>query len=208
MENIESSRLIHINKNAEEVYEILRNEIQFYGRGMKIIGVTSCCKEKGKSIVSLNLAVSIAETGKKVIYIDTDICKQTSNETAAVDETVKGLSDYLISGASKDEIIYHTDIDHLDLIFSGSYQTKAPVISGIEKIEELIKEEEENYDYIIVETPPNDVAMDGAEIAKVCDGMVLVLKANAVSYKLGRETRNKLEMIRCKILGAVLLQGA
>jgi capsular exopolysaccharide synthesis family protein len=75
---------------------------------------------------------------------------------------------------------------------------------GGEKFTDLIKKLSEEYDYVIIDTPPLGSVIDSAVIAKVCNGMILVIEANNISYKFAQKVKQQLEMTGCPILGAVL----
>jgi Mrp family chromosome partitioning ATPase len=120
---------------------------------------------------------------------------------------LRGLVNYLTSEAAIEEITRQTDMENLFMILSGSMIPEASAIPKQKKVNTLIQELAEIYDYILVDSQSLD-QLNQTEIVKVCDGMVLVIKANSVSYQSARKAKMKLELLGCLILGAVLLQVA
>jgi capsular exopolysaccharide synthesis family protein len=207
METIDTKRFISPNVQVKEAYKTLRNNILYFGSDMKIIGLISCDKEEGKSIVPLNIAISMAEAGKKVILIDADRCNSDLCRKEVDSKLEIGLSDYLIANKPLKDVICHTDMENLQLILSDTILLNFYEIPRIEKFSELMKELSETYDYIFLITPSMDTAMDMTEVLRVCDGIVLVVKASTVSYQLVRRFKTKLELLGRPILGAVLIGG-
>ena len=95
---------------SNEAYKTLRTNISFSGDDIKVIALTSSVPNEGKSVVAFNLAQSLAEDGKKVLYIDADIRKSVTVVRYGVDIETKGLAHYLSGQAKLDEIIYETSI--------------------------------------------------------------------------------------------------
>lgn len=190
--------------SINEAYKSLRTNIQFCGSDIKTICITSCMPNEGKSNVSFNLAMSLAESGKKVILIDADLRRSTLVGRYKPDQAVIGLTHYL-SGQNKiDEILYETNIDNLDIIFTGAVPPNPAELLGNEIFSDLLKIFRKVYDYIIIDTPPIGSVIDSAIVAQKCDGVVLVIEANAISYKFAQRAIRQLEKTKSRILGAVL----
>lgn len=202
METIAINKLI--SSSRKEAIKTLRSNIQFCGSDIKVIGFTSSVPNEGKSNVSLNLAVSMAEAGKKVIFIDADLRKSVLLGRYKIKKSVKGLSHYLSGINSITDVIYDANENNLKMIFSGPVPPNPSEILGSEKFITLINMLKDCYDYIIIDTPPLGSVIDSAVIAKMCDGMIMVIEANAISYKLAQRVKSQLEVTGCRILGAVL----
>lgn len=197
----------NINKlsfRANEAYKTLRTNIQFCGNDIKTICITSCIPNEGKSNVSFNLARSLAEFGKKVIFIDADLRRSVLVGKYKPDQAVIGLSHYLSGQNSIDEILYETNIDNLDIIFTGPVPPNPAELLGSDIFGELLRIFRKVYDYIIIDTPPIGSVIDSAIVAQKCDGVILVIEANAISYKLAQRAIRQLNKTKSKILGAVL----
>lgn len=204
METLDINKVIKLDFLSSEAYKTLRSNIQFCGDEIKVIGFTSCIPNEGKSSVSLNLALSMVEAGEKVIFIDGDLRKSVLMGRYKIEKPLKGLTHYL-SGISKlEEIIYQDYLENLNMIFSGPVPPNPSELLGGKKFSELIEQFRNTYDYIIIDTPPLGSVIDSAVIAKLCDGMILIVESNAISYKFAQKVKGQLEKTGCKILGAVL----
>lgn len=204
METVNMNHLIKLDFQANEAFKTLRSNIQFCGDDIKVIGLTSSLPNEGKSSVSLNLAVSLAESGKYVALIDADLRKSVMIGRYRIDKPVKGLTHYLSGLNSQKDVIYSTNIDNLDVVFSGPVPPNPSELLGVDKFSDLIKDLRKIYDYIIIDTPPLGSVIDSAVVSKVCDGMIIIIQANAVSQKIVKKTKAQLERTGCRILGAVL----
>ena len=106
--------------------------------------------------------------------------------------------------ASIAEIIYHTNYENMDIIFSGSFAPNPSELLGQEAFGTLLGALRERYDYIIVDTPPIGSIIDAAIVAKQCDGAVLVFESELVSSKEAVRIKEQLQMTGCRLIGAVL----
>lgn len=189
---------------SNEAYKTLRTNIEFSGADNKVIVLTSCTPDEGKSTVALNLSISLAESGKKVLFIDADLRKSVLTGRYRVTEEVKGLSHFLSGQAEVEEVMYKTQEEGLIVMFAGVVPPNPSELLGQKRFEALISSARKVYDYIIIDAPPLGSVIDAAVIARVCDASVLVTAANAVSYKFARTVKGQMEKTGCPILGVVL----
>ena len=117
---------------------------------------------------------------------------------------VKGLSHFLSGQADVDEVMYRTQQPGLIMIFAGVVPPNPAELLGNSRFEALIASARKVYDYIIIDTPPLGSVIDSAIVAKNCDASVLVIAANAISYKFARAVKDQMEKSGCPILGVVL----
>ena len=204
METVSINKITKKNFQLEEAYKTLRSNIQFSGSDIKVIGFTSSQPDEGKSSVSLNLAVSLAELGKKVMFIDGDLRKSVLLGRYRINKPIKGLTHYLSGLNSLNQVIYSANMDNLHLIFSGQIPPNPSELLNGDIFSDLITDLRKEYDYIIIDTPPLGVVIDAAIIAQKCDGMILVIESNTISYKFAQKVKEQLDKTETKILGAVL----
>ncbi|MBQ3583371.1 MAG: polysaccharide biosynthesis tyrosine autokinase [Lachnospiraceae bacterium] len=204
MLNINIDKLKKLDNSTNEAYKRLRTNVQFCGSDVKVIALTSTVPNEGKSSVSFNLAASIAESGKKVIFLDADLRKSVLVGRYKINKAVKGLTHYLSGVNPFDEVVYSTNVDNLHVVFSGPVPPNPAELLGNKYFKSLIAQLRRTYDYIIIDTPPIGSVIDAAVVAEECDGVILVISAGEISYKLVQTTKMQMEKSNCKILGAVL----
>lgn len=200
--NFEKIRKLDFRSN--EAYKSLRTNIQFCGKDIRVISFTSCVPNEGKSSVSFNLATAFVDSGKKVIFVDADLRKSVIVGRYRPDQASLGLTHYLSGQNSFDEVLCHSNIENLDVIFTGPVPPNPAELLGSEIFINLIKQLRQDYDYVIIDTPPLGSVIDSAIVSENCDGVVMVIEANAISYKFAQRVKKQLEKVNCKILGAVL----
>lgn len=189
---------------TNEAYKTLRTNISFSGDDIKVIAFTSSVPNEGKSFVTFNLSVSLAEDGKKVLYIDADIRKSVTIARYGVDIETKGLAHYLSGQKKLDDVIYETNIDNLDIIFTGQVAPNPSELLGNAYFKKMLDIKREEYDYIIIDCPPLGSVIDAAIVAKECDGAIIVIETDNASYKIVQRVKKQLEQSGVRILGAVL----
>ena len=124
-----------------EAIKTLRANIQFAGRRRHSILITSVFSGEGKTDTSVHLAMEMAGAGKKVLLVDADIRNSLLLDRLGVAQTVSGLSEFLSGQVeTKEEIIYHTNQENLDIIFAGAYAPNSAEMLSDLQFEELIKE--------------------------------------------------------------------
>lgn len=190
--------------SAAESYKSLRTNLQFCGEDKKVIAITSCTPNEGKSSVSMNLAISLTEAGKKVLLIDADLRKSVLVGRTKVRESVKGLTHYLSRQAPLIDVICSTNVKNFHMIFAGPVPPNPAELLGSALFKEMMKSFRKVYDYILVDTPPLGSVIDSVVIAEECDGSVMVIESGVISYRFAQDVKGQLEKCKCPILGVVL----
>jgi capsular exopolysaccharide synthesis family protein len=189
---------------VNEAYKQLRTNIQFCGQDIKVIAITSTLSNEGKSSVSFNLAVSMAEAGKKVIFLDTDLRKSVLIGRHRINQSIKGMTHFLTGISKIDEVLYATNVPNLHVIFSGPVPPNPAELLGKDLFDQLLVQLREYYDYIIIDTPPLGSVIDAAIVAEKSDGVAMVITYGEINHKLASETVEQLKRTNCTILGAIL----
>ena len=174
-----------------EAYKSLRTNLQFCGEDKKVIAITSCTPNEGKSSVSMQLGISLAEIGKRVILIDADLRKSVLLGRTKTEKSVRGLAHFLSGQASLEDVICATNIKNFYMIYSGPFRS---LLNALRKV----------YDYVIVDTPPLGSVIDSAIVAEICDGSIMVIESGVISYRFAQEVKSQLEKSNCPLLGVVL----
>ena len=190
--------------HVDEAFRVLRTNLQFCGNDKRVIAVTSSIPGEGKSNVSLRMAISLAECGKKVVLVDADLRKSVLDQKVKVDKREKGLSHYLLGKEELPNIVCDTNIENLHLIMIGLMPPNPAELLNEEPFAKMISILRKVYDYIVIDTPPLGSVIDSAIIAEKCDGVVLVIESGAISSRFAKENIKQLEKSGCPILGAVL----
>lgn len=204
MQEIDIKKPSKLDFQAKEAYKSLRTNIQFCGDEIKVITITSCVPGEGKSTVSMNLASSLVETGKKVLFIDADMRASILVGRYKMTNAVVGLSHYLSGRVELEIALGKTNISGLDIIIAGPVPPNPSELLGGKYFERLIEYGRDKYDYIIIDTPPLGSVIDSAIVSKLSDGVVIVISSDNVSFKLAQKVKKQLEAANCKILGAIL----
>jgi capsular exopolysaccharide synthesis family protein len=164
--------------------------------------------DEGKSTVSFELAMSITESGKKVLLIDTDLRGSVMvGQLRAKSEDgkkISGLSHYLSGQKTIDEVVYETKIPGLYTVFAGPSVPNPTEILEKKYFEQMIEYGREEYDYVIVDCAPIGTVIDAAIVAKYCDGALLVVAQGAASTRIVQNSKKQLEATGINILGVVL----
>ena len=189
---------------ARESINVLRGNIQLSGFALKTIAVTSALANEGKSTVAFRLAKSFSALKKRTLYLDCDIRNSSTMARYDIREEVTGLSEFLCGEAVMNEIVYRTDDRYMDMIFTGAVSPNPSELVSSKLFTLLLEEMRKRYDYIIVDTPPVNPVIDGALIAKKCDGAVLVIENGVTERVQAIHAKRQLEYGGIKILGAVL----
>lgn len=204
MKNIEISNNTNIiNRNLEEYYNLLRTNIQFCGKDIKTILVTSVSKNEGKSVVSINLCLSLAKLGLKILYIDADLRKSLFASRFLRGHKVVGLTDYLSGMVEADDILYHTEFPSFQVLPSGHRAPSPTELLQSESFSKSIDDLKDLYDYIIIDTSPIGLVVDPLIISKVCDASVLVVKSGEDKSRDVQKAVNDLKL-ESKFLGVIL----
>ena len=129
-----------------ESFKSLRTNILFCGSENKVIAFTSCTPNEGKSSVSLKMAISMAEAGKNVLFIDADLRKSVLAGRYKLDKPLKGLSHFLSGQEKFDEVVCVTEIENLHMVFAGPVPPNPAELLGNRKFALLLGELRKVYD--------------------------------------------------------------
>lgn len=204
MQQVFLEKISKLNFRSNEAYKALRTNIQFCGSDIHMICLTSCLPNEGKSSVSFNLAKSFAESGKRTVYVDADLRRSSTIGRYKPDQGVLGLTHYLSGQNMLAEILYASNIPDMDIIFTGPIPPNPTELLEGSFFNTMLQILREEYEYVIIDTPPLGSVIDSAIVAQKCDGVVLIIETGAISFRLALKVKEQLEKGNCKLLGAVL----
>ena len=138
--NLTFKNLGEQNYAKREAFNSLRTNLQFCGVENKVILFTSCTPDEGKSVVTLELARSLCDDGKKVILVDADLRKSVLMGRYQIysQDKIFGLSHYLSGQKEMEDVIAHTNIEQLDLIIAGPVAPNPTELLGSERFLTLL----------------------------------------------------------------------
>mgnify|MGYP001638979993 CR=1 FL=1 len=202
--NINLDKIADLDFKTKEAYKTLRTNVQLCGENVKVVSLTSCVPNEGKSMVAFNLAVSMAESGKKVLFVDADLRKSVLIGRYKINKAIKGLTQYLSGVEELDQVKYTTNVPCLDMILSGPVPPNPAELLDSEKFTELVERARNEYDYVIIDTPPIGQVIDPAIVAQKTDGVIFLVSQSNISYRYAQKQIEQLKKSGCRILGAVL----
>lgn len=195
---------------AEAINTLCIN-LTFSGAETKVILMTSCHASEGKSFVSMNVFRTMAGLGQKVVLVDLDLRRSMImadySGTYTEDASKLGVTHFLAGKCDIEDIVYETNINNGCYIPVGRTVSNSLPLCKSPKLKELIDELRSQFDYIIVDAPPIGATIDAAEIAKSCDGIVLIATYGDVNRHELIDAKHQLDQSGCRILGAVINQA-
>ena len=188
-----------------EAFRGLRTALYFsaYGGGHKVIQVTSPNPRDGKTVVATNLAVCMAQSGKKVLLVDCDFWHSQFQEMLGV-ETGGGLSNLLVDEAELADAIQSSDIENLWLLPSGPKPPNPSELLTLPRFEQLIALMREQYDFVLIDSPPVLAVTDPSVIAARVDGALLIVRITKNGRPQAVEAKEMLTSIGVTVLGTIV----
>ena len=197
---------LSLDYEATETINAICSSISFFGKNLKRIIVTGYEADSGKTFISIHIAMEMAKRGKKVLLIDSDLRKSVmiGHYKISVPEKYEGLAHFLSGQCNFNEAVYPTNIPNLSLMpVGGLVKNPLPLLTGSE-IDDLMNAVVEQFDLILVDTPPIGIVIDAAEIAKYCDGVLLVLHYNKSTRGELSRMQKLIEQTGTPILGCII----
>jgi len=190
-----------------EAFRTLRTNIKFSSmdKPLKTILVTGPIPDVGKSSVSINLALTIAQNKEKVVLIDADLRKPTLHKILGQDGKI-GLTNILIGDKKLKDVVRNlTNIDpNSYFIPSGPIPPNPSELLGSNKMKELLKELKNEFDTILIDSPPVVVVTDALVLANEVDGVIMVLNFGGVTRETAKQAKQLLEKVNANMLGVIL----
>jgi capsular exopolysaccharide synthesis family protein len=176
----EETNLINQNSKSalSEAFRTVRSNIRFMTPdkiGGKIFVITSSISGEGKTFSAKNLAYILAISGERTILINADMRKPNNNKDLGV-ESDNGLSNYLAGYTSVEEVIHNTLQENLFILPSGDIPPNPSELLLSKRLEILMEDLKNQYDYIIIDTPPIGIISDGLELMQLADANIFMVR--------------------------------
>jgi len=170
---------------------------------LKTLAVTSALPQEGKTTTISNLAVTFAQTGRRVLIIDADLRNPGQHRIFKI-KNLNGLTNYLAGGMELKGILHATDIPRLFLINAGPVPPNPLELLGSDKMALLLDELKASFDYILIDTPPILAVSDAIVLGPKIDGMILVVWGGKTSREDFRRAQEKLGIHKIKTTGVII----
>ncbi|MCL2060835.1 MAG: CpsD/CapB family tyrosine-protein kinase [Oscillospiraceae bacterium] len=198
-----------LNENSSfttrEAYNALRTNIIFSipQDGCKVIGFTSAESGEGKSINILNMSISFAESGARVLLVDCDLRKPKLGLLLGM-KAAPGIANVLVGVQPISKAIRRTKYENLSVLLSGGVLVNPTELLNSEKYMKLLQDLSAMYDYIFVDTPPVNVVADASIISKYLAGYVFVVRQGSSERDSVANALGQLKFVNAKVLGFLL----
>ena len=196
-----------LNFEGREAYNLLRTNLMFAtkrnDRNARVIGITSSVHGEGKSLTVINLAYSIAESGRKVILVECDLRLPTLRKKLNLPKST-GVSN-ILAGINNEKAPLHRDvlIKGLDFLPAGDIPPNPSELLGSKAFSSLIDMMADNYDVILLDLPPIGKVSDALVVSRCTDGLVIVVRNDYTNASDLEYTLRQCELVDAKVLGFV-----
>jgi capsular exopolysaccharide synthesis family protein len=189
-----------------EAYRTIRNSLEFASldKAIQILGFTSSIPGEGKSTTAINVAISLAREGKRVLMVDGDLRLPTQHRQFATTVVAPGLVELLTRSATPEEAIQPTGVENLDMLAAGTSPPDPGNLVESLRMRQVLLELARGYDVVVIDAPPVLAVNDPIVLARVVDAMVLVVECGNVTRRMLGEVRSRFEAAHLAPVGIVL----
>lgn len=167
--------------------------------------ITSPAFGEGKSTTVSNLAISMAQQGKRVIVIDADLRKPAIHSTFKCENKI-GLTNVLEGTVHQEEAIIQTEIQGLEIMTSGPIPSNPAELLSSQKMAALLETLVNRYEFVLFDSPPILDITDASILAHLCDGVILILRSGKSRDQMAVDAKKTLEYAKAKWIGVILNQ--
>jgi len=195
-----------LDYSSTEALNSICSNLAFTGKNMRKLVFTSSTSGEGKSLLTFQVACNLAKRGKRVVLIDADLRRSTMAKKMNLETTgeLTGLVHYLTNQNSLDDILYSTSISNIYIIPAGRCLKNPVHLLDSDDFRELLSRLAASFDMVLVDAPPVGLVIDAAEIAKACDGTILVARYNEARRRDLIEVKRQMLQTGCPILGCII----
>jgi capsular exopolysaccharide synthesis family protein len=188
-----------------EAFRHIRTNILFTAmdRPVKTLLITSASMEEGKTVITANIAIALAQMDKKVLLVDADIRKPRIHRLFDLKNTY-GLTNLLLNGEKNYLSFYDTPISSLKLLTTGPIPPNPAEVIGSPGTEKFLAWVQDEFDYIVFDSPPIMSVTDPVILARLMDGVIIVVKAGVSTYPPVQRSIQQLQAVSARLLGIIL----
>ena len=208
-ETEKGSRDLHIHREPKsliaECTRAIRTNLLFMSpdRPFKRVVVTSSGPQEGKSTTAINLGIAMAQSGNRVLIVDTDMRRPRLHKAFGVSNEM-GVSSVVVGEGKLEDAIKSTEIPGLFVMPCGPVPPNPAELLHTKAFGDILTKLGERFDRVILDTPPVGAVADAVVLSTQVDGVVLVLKAGKTNRDLAKRTVRALQDVKANIYGAVL----
>jgi capsular exopolysaccharide synthesis family protein len=169
----------------------------------RVILVTSAHPGEGKTTVTLNLGISLAQSGRSVVVVDADLRQGNCHSHLAIQNRY-GLTHFLTDDLPLDVCVQSTNVAGFSLISRGGVPPNPTDLLGSSKMQELLEDLRQRFDFVLIDTPPSLAISDAAVLSVLCDGVLLVVRNENTTTDAARHVIERLRVVGAPLLGVVL----
>ncbi len=198
--------MISSQSAATEAYRILRTNLQFASvdRPLRTLMITSPSPSEGKSVTAANLAAALAQSGKKVVLVDTDLHRPRQHRLFKGRNNVGVTSALLEEHPDLETLLQETSIPGLRVLTSGPLPPNPAELLGSVRMRELLLDLTHLADIVVLDSPPAMVLSDAAILSTQADGVLLVLDASKTRREIAKRSVEALTRVNAHLVGALL----
>lgn len=188
-----------------EAYRVLRTNIQYSGidKALKTIVITSSGPGEGKTTTLINLAITFAQMGSKVLLIDADLRKPRLHRMLEISNS-KGLTNIIALHDDYQNYLIKCEVANLDIITSGAVPPNPSELLNSNSMKQFLDRVREDYDIVFIDSPPAGSVTDAAILSTIADGTILVVASGKVEADALIRAKELLGKVNANIIGAVL----
>ncbi len=187
-----------------EAFRVLRTNLQFVDLDSKrqMLVISSAVPDEGKTVTATNLAITLAQTGRRVLILDCDFRKPRVARLLGLENSV-GLLTALVGRATLDDCIQRHE-SGVDFLATGPVPPNPAEVLETQAMRDLLTTVRDAYDVVIIDAPPLLPVADPAIIAPMADGVLLVTRYGRTNRELVKQSVERLEAVGARIVGVVL----
>lgn len=196
---------VDLSSGFAEAYRNIRSALLLSpsGRPFKVLAVTSAVPKEGKTTTSANLATSFAQTGHRVLLVDVDLHRGGLHRVFGL-QAGRGLTEILTGHSTLEQVVQHTSVAGLDLVGTGAFPDNPAELVLRREMKEFLAEVSQNYDLVVLDSPPVLAVSESTVIASQADATLLVVWSGRTSRKLVHVAVRQLLSRGANLLGCVL----
>jgi capsular exopolysaccharide synthesis family protein len=194
------------NSQVSEAYRTIRTNLVLSraGRAPRTLLITSGLPAEGKTTVAVNLAITLASAGSRVLVVDVDLRKPSVAKHFRIPQPSVGVTDVLTGNASLDSAIVASTVENVFVLPSGSTPPNPSELIGSDEMSQFVGEVQRRFDYVILDSAPLLPVTDTMLLSRLAEGVIMVVRGNATPIKACVDAKERALASGARLLGVVL----